>query len=168
MLADVDLPWIWNVGANTAMGECGLHSSLGGQLAALRSGITRQPTVDSSRAEDEQIKHTDAAHKIRCIKWRLAQLSEHHINVLWHHYGPGGAIIGGLSGSAVLCPAAAVFVGSAEVTRKYIKEAWKLAIKERRMQDLVDFEKAVIEFWQEAAIAYENAEPSRARKVWAE
>lgn len=167
MLADVDLPWFFGTGPSTAQGDTGLRSSLGGQLSALQSGITQQPTVDAGRAEDGMIRQLGAAHHLGQVTARLRQLSDYQVLVLRLHYGTP-AIVAGLSGCAVLCPEAADLVGTASVSRESIATAGRAALKARDTLAWVALELAASRMWVAAARAYSDAEPSRARKVWAE
>jgi hypothetical protein len=166
MLADVDLPWFFGTGPSTAQGDTGLRSSLGGQLSALQSGITQQPTVDSSRAEDGMIRQLGAAHHLGQVTARLRQLSERQVLVLRLHYGTP-SIVAGLSGCAVLCPEAADLVHG-PVSRESIAVAGRAALRARETVAWVALELAATRLWTDAARAYSEVELARSRKVWAE
>lgn len=85
--ADVDLPWFFGTGPQTAQGDAGLRSPLGPQLDALRSGVQREHTAaDASRSEDEAIGRLGVAERYATIEARLRMVPTSDAEVLRVHY----------------------------------------------------------------------------------
>lgn len=159
-----DLPWFFGTGPSTAAGDCGLRSSLGGQLAALAEGITRQPTVDASRAEDEMHERMGPGRLIGIIEDRLFTLTPEQVRVLRYHYGER-AIDDRVSAAALLCPSAASLVSPRVLSRESLREAVQASVKARDRAWLV-VEVEALALVQDAVTAYEAAAVHVPRKVW--
>ena len=126
--AAAELPWYFGTGPQTAMGDCGLRSTLGPQLDAIRDGTNEQRAVNSSRSEDEMIGRLGVAKRILIIGRKLAAVSDEHRAVLHAHFGERA--IHSLSGAAVLCPVA-VTLCRGPVSREAVRAAVHASIKAR-------------------------------------
>lgn len=162
----MDLPWYWGTGSSTAQGDTGLRSSLGGQLDALRAGVVSEHAVDSSQAEGDMIRRLSAAHRAEEIHRRLRTLPGEVALVLRLHYGTR-SLAAGVSGAALLCPAAAAMCGGGTVSREGLTEAIRVSLRARD-NAWVALTAEALTMVREAVEAYERAEVARRRKVWGE
>jgi hypothetical protein len=152
-IAAAELPWYFGLGAQTAMGDCGLKSTLGGQLDAIRDGTNDKRTVDASRAEDEMIGRLGVAKRMAIIRARLGQLSDEQRLVLRLHFGERP--IHSLSGAAVLSPLAVVLC-CGSVTREAIRSAVGKSIRAKDSR-WIELEAETMAIVAAAVLAYESS-----------
>lgn len=154
MKAEDDLPWYWGTGPQTAEGDSGLRSPLGGMLAKVRDGVAGS----SLREDDDDDRRIATAERMRAVKQRLAKLEADEVTHLWSHYVQKRLPFG-ISAAAIFTKAARSLTG--EDCPDPAKLAAKMRSMNARDNRIVGLEKEADALVRAAVMAYERPSAER-------